>query len=569
MIHITILVAFCLVSALITLGLGVFVYATNPRSEVNRLFFAVMLAGTYWAIGEFFIWYPGTPGGFLFWLKASSLWPFAIALMFHCMLALTSHPLSKPEHVRELVLILYAPATIFSVLGLFTDTLFVVTPLPGGGYGYSPPAGSLLYILVALHITLMMIWAIATCFVAWRRAPPGKVRRQNRLIALGVVIVVAFGSLSGIFFPVIGIPSPNTVFIGIVIFSGIITYAILKYGLFTLNPETAVPDLIRMMPDGLILADMDGRIITVNAPAAALLGKPEHDLLGSFIRRHLPETSCVSLRSLLLDGGQVHDYEVVLDPVREGTVSISGSLVKDPGGDPAGFILIFRDITDRKASEKALEVANEKISLLTQLTRHDISNLVTGLDGYLLLLKERTAIHAEDEAYLASCIDIVEKIERQLQFAREYQSIGVHRPVWQPVPGIVERSMADLSRNDITIIPSLPATEIYADPLTVKVFYNILENSLRHGEHVTEIHITAGVQKNRELLIAIEDNGCGVPDQEKERIFRYGAGKNTGLGLALSRDILSVTGIRLIETGAWGKGARFELLVPASAWREL
>lgn len=46
-----------------------------------------------------------------------------------------------------------------------------------------------------------------------------------------------------------------------------------------------------------------------------------------------------------------------------------------------------------------------------------------------------------------------------------------------------------------------------------------------------------------------------------------GFGKNTGLGLALSRDILSLTGITIKETGTAGEGARFELLVPKGGWR--
>jgi signal transduction histidine kinase len=67
--------------------------------------------------------------------------------------------------------------------------------------------------------------------------------------------------------------------------------------------------------------------------------------------------------------------------------------------------------------------------------------------------------------------------------------------------------------------------------------------------------------------VAFEDDGAGVGDGEKEKIFGYGYGKNTGFGLAFSRDILSVTEIVIRETGAAGRGARFEILVPPRAWR--
>jgi len=110
--------------------------------------------------------------------------------------------------------------------------------------------------------------------------------------------------------------------------------------------------------------------------------------------------------------------------------------------------------------------------------------------------------------------------------------------------------------------------EIYADPLAPKVAYNLLENALRHGgERITRIRITTGEEPDGTLVVAFEDDGEGIPNDDKERIFRYGYGRNTGFGLAFARDILSVTDIGIRETGTAGRGARFEILVPPRAWR--
>ena len=54
----------------------------------------------------------------------------------------------------------------------------------------------------------------------------------------------------------------------------------------------------------------------------------------------------------------------------------------------------------------------------------------------------------------------------------------------------------------------------------------------------------------------------------KEKIFERGLGKNTGTGMALSREIHDITGITIRETGEPGKGARFEMVVPKGAWRK-
>ena len=69
------------------------------------------------------------------------------------------------------------------------------------------------------------------------------------------------------------------------------------------------------------------------------------------------------------------------------------------------------------------------------------------------------------------------------------------------------------------------------------------------------------------LLIRIEDDGIGIPPHDKETIFRKGYGKNTGLGLFLSREILSITNITIKESGEFQYGARFEMCVPKGIYR--
>ena len=100
----------------------------------------------------------------------------------------------------------------------------------------------------------------------------------------------------------------------------------------------------------------------------------------------------------------------------------------------------------------------------------------------------------------------------------------------------------------------------------VKVCYNLMDNAVRYGGNLTTIRFSVQAHGSNYLLVC-EDDGEGVPADEKEQIFDRGFGKNTGLGLALSREILSITGITIAETGVPGMGARFELTVPREMWR--
>ncbi len=66
----------------------------------------------------------------------------------------------------------------------------------------------------------------------------------------------------------------------------------------------------------------------------------------------------------------------------------------------------------------------------------------------------------------------------------------------------------------------------------------------------------------------VEDDGVGIRTEQKEKIFQRGYGTSSGLGLYIIREILSVTGITIQETGEEGKGARFEIRIPRGFWRE-
>ena len=69
--------------------------------------------------------------------------------------------------------------------------------------------------------------------------------------------------------------------------------------------------------------------------------------------------------------------------------------------------------------------------------------------------------------------------------------------------------------------------------------------------------------KTLEEIFFYEDNGVGVPSEEKGYIFDHWHGKHTGIGLFLAQEILAITGISIRECGVYGEGARFEILVPA------
>jgi len=236
---------------------------------------------------------------------------------------------------------------------------------------------------------------------------------------------------------------------------------------------------------------------------------------------------------------------------------------------PYGEKLIYaaaRDITERKQVEQALQLANRKLNLMAEITRHDIRNKLTVLGGYLSLLKEYPP-KSQASMYVEKLMETTLIIAQHIEFTRLYQNLGVIPPSWQNVQTVFLRACTHVDLQNIQIRSDLENVEIFADPLLERVFYNQVDNTLRYGGP-KKTYISLGAHGTSEgLIITIEDDGVGIPPQDKEKIFRRGFGKNTGLGLFLAREILSITGISLSERGEYLKGARFELFVPKGTYR--
>jgi signal transduction histidine kinase len=118
---------------------------------------------------------------------------------------------------------------------------------------------------------------------------------------------------------------------------------------------------------------------------------------------------------------------------------------------------------------------------------------------------------------------------------------------------------------DIQVDIQLNDLFVYADPLLERVIFNIVDNALRYGGTITRI-TSYWFQTGADVTWVIRDDGVGIPANMKERIFRKGVGKNTGLGLFLTREILDITGLAITETGKEGEGAVFEIRIPDGAW---
>ena len=241
-------------------------------------------------------------------------------------------------------------------------------------------------------------------------------------------------------------------------------------------------------------------------------------------------------------------------------------LIKNENNEPVAIEGIITDITDRKQTEESLREAIKKIRLLTGLTRHDVYNKLYSINGYHALAMDESdpvIIHE----YISYARQVEAQIEATISFTREYENFGIASSGWQLIFPIFESAMNEVSLEHVNVENHIPRDlEVYADPIIRKVFTTLLENSVRHGGNITWIRLYCR-ESDHEIILTCEDNGIGIPSDEKVYVFEHGYGKHTGLGLFLAREILSITGLSIRECGEQGKGAKFEILVPDGKYR--
>ncbi|OKY78479.1 MAG: Signal transduction histidine kinase with PAS and PocR sensory domain [Candidatus Methanohalarchaeum thermophilum] len=215
------------------------------------------------------------------------------------------------------------------------------------------------------------------------------------------------------------------------------------------------------------------------------------------------------------------------------------------------------DITERKRAE-------ERKEFLHSLLRHDVQNKNQVVEGYLELLEEDLG---ETNDYLKKAKEacqtsqeIIEKI-RVLRAVEkeEIEEISL-KPFTQE---IIKENRARAEENDFELIHNCPTQgcKVKAGQLLNELFSNLIENAIKHSEG-SKIIIN-GKEKEDKIICMVEDNGKGIPDKIKNKIFKkgyqHGETAETGLGLYLVKEIAEEYNGKVEAKDSELGGTRFEV----------
>jgi len=360
--------------------------------------------------------------------------------------------------------------------------------------------------------------------------------------------------------------------------------------------------VLENMEDGYYETDLAGNFTFFNDSVCRLLGYPREELMGMNHQQYAdPENSkklYQAFNQVYRTGqsGKESDWEVIRkDGVRRsGEISIS--LIRDSKGHPCGFRGIFRDITERKQTEREMAGLQEQlrqsqkmeaIGRLAGGIAHDFNNLLTIIKGYsqlsLIDLKEGNPLRG-------NIIEIQKASERAADLTRQLLAFSRRQVTEMKILDLnlllmnLDKMLRRIIGEDIELVTKLvhDLGRVKADPGQIEnVIINLASNArdaMPSGGKLTiettnvELNETyarshTGVKPGRYIMVSVSDTGVGMTSEVKERIFEpffttKEESKGTGLGVSTVYGIVKQSGGNIWVYSELGRGTTFKIYLP-------
>jgi len=246
-----------------------------------------------------------------------------------------------------------------------------------------------------------------------------------------------------------------------------------------------------------------------------------------------------------------------------------------------GSISIYTDVTMQKSLENeltsyvdALAVSsgkikdlNDKLRIVGSLTRHDIRNKLSALNGLIYLLRDSKDNEEEFSADLVEMEKVSSQLVNILEVQRAFEQVGSEELTFVDVGKFFSEAVGLVSDfKSVTVDFKCEGIEVLADSLLRQLLYNLMDNTLKYGGKATTIKLYYRKEKD-ELQLIYQDNGEGIGQEQRVHLFERGFGKGTRIGLYMIKRIVEDYGWQLVENGEKGVGARFTMKIPEKNYR--
>ncbi|HCS54621.1 MAG TPA: chemotaxis protein CheR [Planctomycetaceae bacterium] len=341
--------------------------------------------------------------------------------------------------------------------------------------------------------------------------------------------------------------------------------------------------------DPIILEDLDGQIVDLNAEAEKIYGWSRAELLGQSFKKLVPQDEQIRAkewRMRCIEKLGLRNIETVKHDIKGNTfpVLLTLSLLTDQNGKPAFIASIAKDITDRKlAEDKARDAVRKRDQFLAMLS-HELRNplgaalnatyLLDGADEKVLSkpLLEACKVIQRQTLQVARLLDDLLDVSRVTQGKIEIrkQIVDMTQLIEDTLQAV--RPHIDALNHKLTVEVSSQPVIVEGDPSRLlQIQENLLANAAKYTPEGGHIRLSLA-KEDGEAILRVGDNGNGIPPHMLEKIFELFVQSDEtldrsqggmGLGLTLVKDIVELHGgnVSAHSNGA-GKGSEFVVRLP-------
>ena len=333
--------------------------------------------------------------------------------------------------------------------------------------------------------------------------------------------------------------------------------------------------------DAIFVIDSEtGLILDCNPEATKLLEFKKDQIVGNHQKTLFPLQNGEEFTPDFVEQAQKSSKLVELQVTnRKGEIKdVAVKLGTLEQGQRKLWVGVFRDISEQKKAAEDLSFAlesiankmdriqtlNEKLRVVGGLTRHDVRNKLSVVTGNCYLIKKK---HADQADIVDSVLNIEQSVkttEKILDFAKAYEQLGVEELVQVNVEKEIDEAAKMFSSLTFKIDNNCKGLTVLADSFLRQLVYNLIDNTRKYGATTKVAKMHYEKTENDNLLLIYEDDGVGIPLENKLQLFRQGfsTGGSTGFGLFLIKKMIDVYGWEIEENGEPGKGAKFIITIP-------
>ncbi len=336
--------------------------------------------------------------------------------------------------------------------------------------------------------------------------------------------------------------------------------------------------MLSAMTEGIILVDVEEKILRINPTAASLFGLEPSEMAGKSIRQTIRNPNFQSFISATLNSNEIKEEELTIYGRPDRHLQLHGIPLKGNNGKMNAALIVFMDISRIKKLENVRKDFVANVS-------HELKTPITSLKGCIETLEPSMG----DEKQSVMMKNLIEILRRnilrmeaivndlltlaRLEFDMERSLIEKKKePLFNVIKMAVDyiKGMADKKHIQIKISVPDDLFVMVNTSLLQQAVINLLDNAIKYSPENTKVEIAAE-KKPYEIEIKVIDEGHGIPAQHLDRIFerfyridkaRSRALGGTGLGLSIVKNVALAHNGRVSVKSEVGKGSIFSIHLP-------